>query len=42
MNRLVVVSLLPLALAGILALICSLGPAGMAARLPPAEALRNE
>ena len=34
--------ILPLALAGILALICSLGPAGMAARLPPAEALRNE
>lgn len=34
--------LLPLALAGVLALCCSAGPAWMAARLPPAEALRNE
>ena len=34
--------LLPLALAGGLALACSIGPAWMAARLPPAEALRNE
>lgn len=36
------VRLLPLALAGVIALGCSLGPAWMAARLPPAEALRNE
>ena len=34
--------LLPFALACGLALICSMGPAWMAARLPPAEALRNE
>lgn len=34
--------LLPLALACVLALLCSIGPAWMAARLPPAEALRNE
>ena len=34
--------LLPLALACGLALCCSLGPAWTAARLPPAEALRNE
>ncbi|MGD9612761.1 MAG: ABC transporter permease [Kiritimatiellia bacterium] len=34
--------LLPLALAAGLALCCSAGPAWMAARLPPAEALRNE
>jgi putative ABC transport system permease protein len=34
--------LLPLALACGLALVCSLGPAWMAARLPPAEALRND
>ncbi|HAL91640.1 MAG TPA: hypothetical protein DCM68_01285 [Verrucomicrobia bacterium] len=34
--------ILPLALAVVLALLCSLGPAWMAARLPPAEALRNE
>ena len=34
--------LFPLALAGILALVCSMGPAWLAARLPPAEALRNE
>ncbi len=34
--------LLPLALAGAIALLCSVGPAWMAARLPPAEALRNE
>ena len=34
--------LLPLALACGIALVCSLGPAWMAARLPPAEALRNE
>ena len=34
--------LLPLALAVGLALGCSAGPAWMAARLPPAEALRNE
>ena len=34
--------LLPLALACAIALLCSVGPAWMAARLPPAEALRNE
>lgn len=34
--------LLPFALACGLALLCSIGPAWMAARLPPAEALRNE
>ena len=34
--------LLPLALAGAIPLLCSVGPAWMAARLPPAEALRNE
>lgn len=34
--------LVPLVLAGGLALVCSIGPAWMAARLPPAEALRNE
>ena len=34
--------LIPLGLAGVLALLCSLGPAWMAARLPPAEALRND
>ncbi len=34
--------ILPLVLAGGLALICSIGPAWLAARLPPAEALRNE
>jgi putative ABC transport system permease protein len=34
--------LLPLALAGGLAILCSIGPAWKAARLPPAEALRNE
>ncbi len=34
--------ILPLALALGLALCCSAGPAWMAARLPPAEALRNE
>ncbi len=34
--------LLPLVLAGGLALLCSIGPAWMAARLAPAEALRNE
>jgi hypothetical protein len=34
--------LLPLALACGIALACSLGPAWLAARLPPAEALRNE
>lgn len=34
--------LLPLALAVAIALLCSIGPAWMAARLPPAEALRNE
>lgn len=34
--------LLPLALAVILAILCSIGPAAIAARLPPAEALRNE
>ena len=34
--------ILPLALALGIALLCSLGPAWMAARLPPAEALRNE
>ena len=34
--------ILPLALALGLALLCSIGPAWMAARLPPAEALRNE
>lgn len=33
---------LPLVLACGLAVLCSLGPAWMAARLPPAEALRNE
>jgi len=33
---------LPLALAGGLALVCSIGPALLAARLPPAEALRND
>jgi putative ABC transport system permease protein len=32
----------PLALAAVIALICSTGPAWWAARLPPAEALRNE
>jgi putative ABC transport system permease protein len=32
----------PLALAGALALLCSIGPAWRAARLPPAEALRND
>jgi putative ABC transport system permease protein len=36
------VRLLPVALAGGLALVCSIGPAWLAARLPPAEALRNE
>jgi putative ABC transport system permease protein len=36
------VRLLPLALACGLALLCSVGPAWLAARLPPAEALRNE
>lgn len=36
------VRLLPLALAFVIALGCSMGPAWMAARLPPAEALRNE
>lgn len=34
--------LLPIVLACGLALICSIGPAWLAARLPPAEALRNE
>ncbi len=34
--------LLPFVLACGLALLCSIGPAWMAARLPPAEALRNE
>ena len=34
--------LLPLALAVVLGLFCSIGPAGIAARMPPAEALRNE
>lgn len=34
--------LLPLALALALALLCSIGPASLAARLPPAEALRND
>lgn len=34
--------LLPLVLAVLLALLCSIGPAIVAARLPPAEALRNE
>lgn len=34
--------LLPLALAAAIALVCSMGPAWMAARLPPAEALRND
>ena len=34
--------ILPLALALGIALLCSAGPAWMAARLPPAEALRNE
>jgi ABC-type antimicrobial peptide transport system permease subunit len=34
--------LLPLVLAVVLALLCSIGPAIFAARLPPAEALRNE
>ena len=34
--------LLPLILAVVLALLCSIGPAIFAARLPPAEALRNE
>lgn len=34
--------ILPLALALGIALLCSVGPAWMAARLPPAEALRNE
>lgn len=34
--------IIPLALALGIALLCSLGPAWMAARLPPAEALRNE
>jgi putative ABC transport system permease protein len=34
--------LLPLALALGLALLCSIGPASLAARLPPAEALRND
>lgn len=34
--------LLPLAMACGLALLCSIGPAWLAARLPPAEALRNE
>ena len=34
--------ILPLALALGIALLCSIGPAWMAARLPPAEALRNE
>lgn len=32
----------PLLMAGVLALGCSIGPAWSAARLPPAEALRNE
>lgn len=36
------VRILPLALAFAIALVCSMGPAWMAARLPPAEALRNE
>ena len=36
------VRLLPLALAFAIALLCSVGPAWMAARLPPAEALRND
>lgn len=36
------VRLAPLALALVLALLCSTGPAWRAARLPPAEALRNE
>ena len=34
--------ILPLALALVIALSCSAGPAWLAARLPPAEALRNE
>lgn len=34
--------LIPLALAGGVAVLCSTGPAWLAARLPPAEALRNE
>ena len=34
--------LFPLALAGVLSLVCSTGPAWLAARLPPAEALRND
>lgn len=34
--------ILPLALAGVVALGCSAGPAWRAARLPPAEALRND
>ncbi len=33
---------LPLLLAAGLALLCSIGPAVFAARLPPAEALRND
>lgn len=36
------VRLVPLVLAFGVALLCSIGPAWMAARLPPAEALRNE
>jgi len=36
------VRMLPLVLACGLALLCSIGPAWLAARLPPAEALRNE
>lgn len=36
------VRLWPLALAMVIALACSLAPAWLAARLPPAEALRNE
>ena len=34
--------LYPLAMAGVLGVLCSIGPAWLAARLPPAEALRNE